>query len=145
MPQCAHASYGEYRPWDARGHYEYGQRAFVSRRSEYLEDGWRARNRRRRLDLEAEFGRLAELWLAETAHFSSLPKMVMHPAHQQIIGMGREALGPMLRWMRRGRPGYWFWALETIARETPVTAKMGGRVKEMKRAWIEWGEERGLV
>lgn len=94
---------------------------------------------------EAEFAALAERWLADTAHVSSLSRIVMHPAYQQIIGMGRDALAPILRWMRQGRPGYWFWALETIARETPVTAEMGGRIKEMKRAWIAWGEERGLV
>ena len=94
---------------------------------------------------EAEFAALAERWLADTAHVSSLSQIVMHPAYQQIIGMGRDALVPILKWMRQGRPGYWFWALETIARETPVTAEMAGRIKEMKRAWIAWGEERGFV
>ena len=59
--------------------------------------------------------------------------------------MGREALVPILKWMQEGRPGYWFWALETIARETPVTADMAGRTREMKRAWLTWGENRRLI
>ena len=117
----------------------------VGRRRVYFEESWRASRRQRRLRLESEFAELAERWLAETSYVSALPQIVMHPAYQQIIGMGRDALGPILRWMQQGRPGCWFWALETIARETPVTGAMRGRIREMKQAWIEWGEDHGFV
>ena len=42
---------------------------------------------------EAEFAALAERWLAETAHVSSLSRIVVHPAYQQIIGMGPRCVG----------------------------------------------------
>lgn len=146
MPQpCTHESHGEYRLLSRGGQYEHEVAVLVGRRRVHLEEMWRASRRQRRLRLESEFTELAGRWLAETAYVSALPQIVMHPAYQQIIGMGRDALGPMLRWMQQGRPGYWFWALETIARETPVTEAMRGRTREMKQAWIKWGEDHGFV
>lgn len=146
MPQrCTHETHGEYRLPSRGGRYEYETADLVRRRRAYVKESWRAGRRQRRLRLEAEFVELAERWLAETSYVSSVPQIVMHPAYQQIIGMGRDALGPILKWMRQGRPGYWFWALETIARETPITAGMRGRIGEMRLTWIRWGEDHGLV
>lgn len=94
--------------------------------------------------IERTFSALADEWQRDTAHLSSIPTIVMHPAHQQIIGMGPGVLPLILRHMR-DRPGYWFWALETIARETPITAAMAGDIRQMKQAWLNWGTERGLI
>lgn len=95
-------------------------------------------------DVEKLFVDLADRWHQETAHSSSITKVVMHPAYQQIIGLGKEAL-PLLLESLRSRPGYWFWALESIARETPVTPDIAGHTRSMKRAWLDWGEKRGLI
>ena len=143
IPQpCAHGTFGEYKPSE-HGRYMHERQVLVRRINGDLRDVWQ--NRSRLLRRDAGFAMLAERWLAETAHVSSLTQVVMHPAYQQIIGMGREALVPILRWMQQGRPGYWFWALETIARETPVTAEMAGRIGEMRQAWLQWGSDRGLI
>src|SRR5947207_8235307 len=40
--------------------------------------------------LERKFRRLADQWLKETEHVSSITKASMHPAYQRIIGMGHE-------------------------------------------------------
>ena len=39
--------------------------------------------------LEAQFTALAAQWREETAWTSSVSQLVMHPAYQTIIGMGR--------------------------------------------------------
>ena len=94
--------------------------------------------------LDQLFEALAEQWRDETAHLSSIPKVVMHPAYQRIVGMGRAALPLILRSMRE-QPGYWFWALEMIAGENPVPAEDAGHTKKMKEAWLSWGAKRGLI
>jgi hypothetical protein len=63
--------------------------------------------------LEAEFYRLAATWYAETAKTSSADQMVLRPAYQKIIGMGKEALPLILREIQRTR-GHWIWALPMI-------------------------------
>jgi hypothetical protein len=92
----------------------------------------------------AVFNALAERWRNETAHLSALPQILMHPAYQQIIAMGDAVVPLILQWMRN-RPGYWFWALEMITRENPVPAADAGNIRRMKQAWLNWGEQRGLI
>lgn len=93
---------------------------------------------------EALFEALAVQWRRETAHLSAIPRVVMHPAYQQIIALGRSAVPFILKWMKH-RPGYWFWALEMITRANPVRPEDAGNVREMKRAWLEWGAKNGLI
>jgi hypothetical protein len=45
--------------------------------------------------MEQTFQRLAREWREETAHLSSMTKMVMHPKYQRIIGTGPAVL-PLL-------------------------------------------------
>jgi hypothetical protein len=47
--------------------------------------------------IEAQFTALAAQWRAETAWTSSVSQMVMHPAYQTIIGMGRDVIPCLLR------------------------------------------------
>jgi hypothetical protein len=37
------------------------------------------------------------------------------------------------------RPDFWFAALREITGENPVPPASAGRVREMARAWLEWG------
>src|ERR1700687_4065288 len=69
--------------------------------------------------LEDHFRELARQWKEATEFTSSTTQMVMHPAYQQIIGMGREALPFLLAELRR-KPDHWFWALKAITGEDPV-------------------------
>jgi hypothetical protein len=65
------------------------------------------------VNLEQEFNRLVETWLSETRRTSSTTEMAMHPAYQQIIGMG------------------------------PIPAEKRGETKEMVRIWKEWLQVNG--
>ena len=92
---------------------------------------------------EARFARLAATWKAERGPTSSTTRMAMHPAYQQIIGMGREVVPLILRELER-EPDHWFWALKAITGEDPVPEQHRGRVRAMADAWIRWGREQGF-
>ena len=94
------------------------------------------------LPAEPRFRELAQQWKEATAFMSSTTDMVMHPAYQQIIGMGPEVLPLILAELRR-QPGQWFWALKAITGEDPVSPADRGKVRRMAQVWLEWAERRG--
>ncbi len=89
------------------------------------------------------FDSLAQAWRRECAHLSSVREMILHPAYQQIIGMGRDALPFLLRELER-QPDHWFWALWAITQENPVPVEHRGRVSDMARDWVAWARQRGI-
>ena len=93
--------------------------------------------------LPEQFHHLAEIVREECAHLSSIREVVLHPAYQQIIGMGPQALPLILRELEH-KPEHWFWALRSIAREDPVLPKHRGVVAEMTQDWLKWGRMKGL-
>ena len=107
-------------------------------------NSWAEPDRIRRTQrIERRFEELAEKWRRECSHLSSVREMVLHPAYQQIIGMGKEAIPFLLRELER-QPNHWFWALWAITQENPVAPEHQGRVPEMARDWLEWGRRRGI-
>jgi len=95
-------------------------------------------------DLAARFAALADTWRRETAVISSSTELAMHPAYQQIIGMGPDAVPLILRELEQ-RPAHWFWALKAITGEDPVPAEDRGRVSRMARAWLDWAKRQGYA
>ena len=93
-------------------------------------------------ELETTFHSLVEQWKNETRGISSTEQMSVHPAYQQIIGMGRDVIPLLLRELENNS-GRWFWALKSISREEPVTPEQRGKTKEMIAAWLNWGREKG--
>jgi len=86
----------------------------------------------------ARFQSLVQRWKRETAHVSNIGKKALHPAYQEIIGMGNAAIPLLLAEMRR-EPDDWFWALRAITGADPVPAESRGNVQEMSDAWLRWG------
>ncbi len=68
--------------------------------------------------------------------------MAMHPAYQQIIGMGDAALPFIFQELRRD-PDHWFWALKAITGEDPVAASDRGQLDKMTTAWLDWAGRHG--
>lgn len=68
----------------------------------------------------------------------------MHPAYQAIIGMGPDALPFILEDLRQNA-GHWYWALKAISNEDPVVPRDRGSIRNMKTAWLRWGETKGLI
>ena len=91
-------------------------------------------------DTEKKFLRLAQQWRKETRLLSSVSKKSMHPAYQQIIGLGEEVLPFIFRDLRQTR-GHWLWALFAITGEDP--ASEGCTFTEAVDAWLEWGARKG--
>ncbi len=86
-----------------------------------------------------QFQRLADEWRKETAHISSMSKMVMHPKYQSIIGMGPDVL-PILFQELQQNPDYWFWALRAITEKDPTKPEDAGDLHKMTEAWLNWAK-----
>src|SRR5438132_862986 len=92
--------------------------------------------------IEQRFADLFRMWKEATAYMSSSTDMAMHPAYQQIIGMGREVLPLIFEELRR-EPDHWFWALKAITGADPVTPDDRGRIRRMAQAWLDWAKRNG--
>jgi hypothetical protein len=95
-------------------------------------------------DVRGQFARLAADWKAQSRYLSNTAQMAMLRPYQRIIGLGPAVVPHILAELDR-EPDQWFWALEAITGEDPVPADAAGKVREMARAWVDWGRARGLV
>ena len=98
----------------------------------------------RAAELQAEFERRATEWKRDTAHLSSPNMITEHRAYQEIIGMGKDAIPLILRDLEETR-AQWFWALNSIAGESPVRPEDRGDVDAMAAAWLDWGKRRRYI
>lgn len=97
----------------------------------------------RQADPAERFRLLAGAWRDECAHLSSIREMALHPAYQQIVGMGRPALPLILAELER-RPDHWFWALRAIMQEDPVAPEHRGNLADMAGDWLAWARKKGI-
>lgn len=97
-----------------------------------------------RAEARAAFGQLASEWQRETAHLSSPTAISEHHAYQKIIGMGEDAIPWILRDLEETR-SQWFWALRSIAGESPVKPEDRGDIEAMTAAWLDWGKRRRYI
>ncbi|MCG2756984.1 MAG: hypothetical protein L6263_00940 [Desulfobacteraceae bacterium] len=95
-------------------------------------------------DPATRFFRLKQEWEEVTAMLSSITEIAMHPAYQQIIGMGSIAIPFIMRELEN-RPAHWFWALKSITGEDPVPPEKRGRIGDMTKAWLSWGREHDYI
>ena len=87
------------------------------------------------------FEQLADQWQLETRG-QDVGVMSRHPAHQEIVAMGEIAV-PWILESLKTTGGHWFMALHQITGAAPVPPKSCGRVKEMTKAWLDWGRQQG--
>ena len=93
-------------------------------------------------DAVQRFATLAARRHQETVALSSVSQMAMHPAYQEVIGMGQTAVPLILRELQN-KPDHWFWALQAITGADPIVPEERGKVRAMAAAWIQWGKEHG--
>jgi hypothetical protein len=103
-----------------------------------------SRNAPPKSEFATRFRVLAERWREDTRFASSATSMFMHPAYQEIIGMGRDALPFILTDLAETR-SHWFWALRAITGVDPVSPEDRGYVGRMADRWLEWGHAEGLL
>ena len=94
--------------------------------------------------VDSLFNKLAVRWQTETAAHSSVSRIAMHPAYQEIIGLGPAAIPLILRDLQQ-QPHHWFWALRAITGEDPIQPGQRGRMREMTSAWLHWGKDGGYL
>lgn len=99
---------------------------------------------RRSASVEATFEKLLTTWREETKYLSSFHKMFDHPAYQEIIGLGMDAVPLILREMKK-KPCWLGRALFAIVGEHPITEDMAGRLDRQTEAWLTWGRSRGYI
>jgi transposase-like protein len=90
------------------------------------------------------FSNLVAVWKSDRGHSSKLTDLVIHPAYQQIIGMGDRAIPLLLEEMRE-RPDHWDWALRAITGSDPVPRESWGKLREIANAWLAWGKGNGYA
>lgn len=95
-------------------------------------------------ETQGRFEQLAAEWKRETAHLSSPNAIAQHRAYQEIIGMGERAIPLILRDLQETGE-QWFWALNSIAGESPILPGEFGNIEAMTRAWISWGIQRQYI
>lgn len=77
----------------------------------------------RQAEIEATFITLANQWREENRGISSTNQMCMHPAYQQIIGMGEVVIPLLLRELEK-KSGRWFWALKIYFQRRSCTSRV---------------------
>ena len=90
------------------------------------------------------FEALADQWEEETVLLSNSERKNAHPALQEIIRMGPPMV-PLILERMRSQGGHWFAALQQITGARPVPPESRGRIKEMTKVWLDWGERNGYV
>ena len=90
------------------------------------------------------FTELADQWEIETVFLSSSGQASKHPAYQEIIGMGKQAVPWILERMQAER-GHWDLALGNITGANPVKRSDWGNIAAIQASWLEWGEANGYI
>jgi hypothetical protein len=94
--------------------------------------------------IEEQFAALANRWHDETDFLSSPSSITSNDNYLQIISMGKRVI-PMILEDLKERGGHWYPALRILSGEDPVPIEARGDVEQMKKAWLQWGRERGYI
>ena len=94
--------------------------------------------------LTSRFRELVRQWKEATVFTSSGTELALHPAYQQIIGMGKVAIPLILEELQR-EEDHWFWALKSITGDDPVSPVDRGNLPKMTAAWLRWAQTNGYL
>lgn len=97
-----------------------------------------------RQPLRQKFCNLAVTWMLETSVSSSITHICMHPAYQEIIGMGSVVM-PWILIALQHEPNHWFWALKALSGVDPVPSEYKGDTQKMTEYWLKWGVDNGYI
>jgi len=93
-------------------------------------------------EIAKRFDHLYDRWDEDTAPLSSITQIVLHPAYQQIIGLGRLVI-PLVFQKLLQEPVHWSWALSAITGESPVADEDAGNADRTRDAWLRVAREKG--
>jgi len=90
------------------------------------------------------FAEFAATWREERGYTSSVSDMVLSDSYQKVVALGRRVVPYILADLMRG-PDHWFPALTAITGVNPIPPEAAGNMRAMASAWINWGEQEGLL
>ncbi|GAA2127565.1 hypothetical protein [Nocardioides bigeumensis] len=93
---------------------------------------------RSNVEVFAQFSDLRDEWLAATEMVSNVQQMTMHPAYQQMIGLGPQVVPFMIDELRSG-PQHYYWALAAIVGTDHGTG--ADTMREAAQKWVEWYDQ----
>ena len=93
-------------------------------------------------NLEKRFNELHTLWDRDTAVLSNVNTIVSHPAYQEIIGMGWDAV-PLIIDRLRVNTDHWFTALVEITGEDHAAG--AETMGDAAQLWISWYDNRDFT
>jgi hypothetical protein len=88
------------------------------------------------------FRRLSAAWQRDTIYLSSMEEAENHPAWQEIVRLGPEAVPLLLRDLEDNHT-HWFGALQSITGARPVPVETAGNIPGMAEAWLRWAKDHG--
>ena len=92
-----------------------------------------------------ELDRHIDIVIRETAHISTMSKIVAHPSYLRVIalvGGSQRLLSALLKHLEQ-EPYHWFAALEAATGQNPVL--MDSDFDESIEAWLNWGRRLRLL
>ncbi|MES2213853.1 MAG: hypothetical protein V4465_00460 [Patescibacteria group bacterium] len=95
-------------------------------------------------ELELRFNDLEVMWKKDTEETSSIREIITHPAYEEIMRMGEEAVPFILRSFQK-EIDHWAPALMTIVQVNPVPRESAGKMEKIRDAWIKWGRENRYI
>lgn len=90
-------------------------------------------------DTKDEFRRLVDEWKTGRRRGADVAQIIEHPAYQQIIGLGEQAIPLILEELER-QADHWFPALHELTGTSPVPEESQGNIAKMRQAWLDWGK-----
>lgn len=93
-------------------------------------------------ELRRVFEALRSRWEAATELSSSITESCTHPDYFRIIGLGPDVVPLIIEAVEAG-DYHWDWALTALTGENPAAG--AGDLDEVRRAWMAWGRNRGLL
>lgn len=97
-----------------------------------------------RLQPVKKFDSLSATWQHDNDITSSASEIILTPAYQEIIGMGKAAIPLILDELKKEN-NYWFWALSAITGVNPIKPEDRGNIPKMSEAWLEWGRQNNYI
>ncbi len=94
--------------------------------------------------LHERFRELTDDWKSRTRHLSNTAQIALVFSYQKLIGLGPPVV-PLILAELENEPDHWFWALEAITGENPVSNEDAGDMDASAKAWIQWGKQQGLI
>ncbi len=99
-------------------------------------DGTDNVNRRR-------FASCASQWRRETSHYSSTSRKRRNRSYYEMLSLGEEIIPFALERLRDGEYAFYLVLFDLVKR--PPKVETLGDMDGIRKAWLDWGETRGLV